>query len=288
MLEINIDLIKILLIHQFPHWAHHEIRPVAKSGHDNRTFHIGKHMTARLPSAECYEAQVEKEQKWLPILAKHLRLPIQKPIALGTPTSFYPMKWSINAWILGEPLLTAHIKDKGQFAHDLADFLLDLQSIRTDGGPAAGDHNFHRGGNLAVYNDETLKAIKQYENLFPSTILIKAWNRILSTKWEKPAVWVHGDIAPGNLLVEDERLCAVIDFGVMGVGDPACDMAMAWTFFDEGSRATFKKALRTDDHTWDRAKGWALWKALITFCGDVSSDAYGVINEILNEEQKAI
>jgi aminoglycoside phosphotransferase (APT) family kinase protein len=194
------------------------------------------------------------------------------------------MSWSINAWIPGEPAMTSDIKDKRQFADDLGAFLLDLQSANPSGGPIAGKHNFYRGGDLGVYNDATIKAIKQHENVFPAPTLTNIWNDALSTKWEKSPVWIHGDIAPGNLLVKDGRLCAVIDFGVMGIGDPACDMAMAWTFFEKDSRAVFKKALQTDDDTWNRAKGWALWKALITFDGDTSSGAYHAIAEILNEE----
>ena len=283
MLEINADLVKMLLIDQFPHWAHLEVRPVANSGHDNRTFHIGDHMTARLPSAQCYASQVEKEQKWLPILGDYLSLPIQKPIAKGKPTSFYPMNWSINTWIPGEPALTANLKNKDPFARGLAAFLLDLQSADPTDGPLAGEQNFYRGGDLVVYHHETIQAFKQYEHLLPTDTLTLIWKRALSTKWEKPPVWIHGDIAPGNLLVQGERLCAVIDFGIMGIGDPACDLAIAWTFFDSDSRAIFKKALRTDDHTWDRAKGWALWKALITYDGNQSSHAHKVINEILDE-----
>ncbi|MCL2560269.1 MAG: aminoglycoside phosphotransferase family protein [Turicibacter sp.] len=286
MLKINVDLVNILILHQFPHWSHLAVRPVKNSGHDNRTFHIGDHMTARLPSAKCYEQQVEKEQKWLPILAKHLTLPIQKPIAKGEPTSFYPMKWSLNAWIEGEPVQNVPSLDKGLFATDLAAFLLELQAVSAEGGPASGEHNFFRGGYLTVYHGETVAAIKKHADEFPVDRLMNIWRDCVSTSWHQPPVWLHGDVAPGNLLVKDGRLCAVIDFGVMGIGDPACDFAIAWTFFDRESRALFKKALHTDEHTWRRGKGWALWKALITFEGDKTSNAYQVIMEILNEETR--
>ncbi|MGE7835694.1 aminoglycoside phosphotransferase family protein [Viridibacillus arvi] len=292
MKNINVNLVAKLINEQFSKWSNLAIKPVKFSGHDNRTFHLGEHMSVRLPSAASYVPQVEKEQKWLPILSKDLSLPISTPLAKGNPSEEYPWPWSINEWIEGESLTHKNIHDNNQLAKDLGAFLIELQSIDASKGPIAGEHNFYRGGSLAVYDEESRDAIERNKDVFDEHLLIEIWNLALATKWNLKAVWVHGDVAPGNLLVKDGKLCAVIDFGILGVGDPACDAAMAWTFFDEKSRKTFKNALNMDKETWDRARGWALWKALITYNihdnsnKAISEESYNVINIIVDDYER--
>ncbi len=264
-MNINVELVQHLIKEQFPEWSHLKIKPVKKSGHDNRTFHLGENMSVRMPSAKGYAPQVEKEHKWLPYLSKHLSLPISIPLAKGKPNKDYPYAWSIYKWLEGETVTRENIVDLKQFAKDLGRFLVELQSIDAKEGPIAGGHNFYRGGDLAVYDEESRKAIENNKEIFNEHLLNQIWQLSLDSKWTKEPVWLHGDVAPGNILVKDGKLCAVIDFGVLGVGDPSCDAAMAWTFFDDSSRERFKRALKMDEETWNRARGWALWKALITY-----------------------
>jgi len=286
---ITVDLVARLINEQFPAWSDLEIRPVKFSGNDNRTFHLGEHMSVRLPSAAAYAPQVEKEQRWLPILSKELTLPIQIPLVKGEPNEEYPLPWSINKWVEGETLTHQNINDLNQFARDLGAFLIELQSIDASRGPLAGEHNFYRGGSLAVYDEESRHAIEHNKDIFKEDLLREIWELALDSKWNSKPVWVHGDIAPGNLLVKDGKLCAVIDFGILGVGDPACDAAMAWTFFDEDSRKVFKGVLQMDEETWNRARGWALWKALITYNGNrysnpkVARESLNIINLIADD-----
>ncbi|MCG7344928.1 aminoglycoside phosphotransferase family protein [Sporosarcina sp. ACRSL] len=288
MIEIDVDLIRKLINSQFPEWSNLEIKPVNKSGNDNRTYHLGNQMSVRLPSDKAYVPQVEKEQKWLPILAKHLSTPISEPIAKGEPCEEYPYPWSVNKWLDGETLSLENLIDINQFANDLGKFLSELQLIDASRGPLAGEHNFYRGGDLAVYDEECREAIKNI-NAFNKNILIEIWESALASKWTHEPVWVHGDIAPGNILIKDGKLCAVIDFGILGVGDPSCDAAMAWTFFDESSRKTFRTAVNFDEETWNRARGWALWKALITYNyhkqsnKTIADESYHIIKVILND-----
>lgn len=289
MNTITVDLVARLINEQFPAWSDLEIRPVKFSGNDNRTFHLGEHMSVRLPSAAAYAPQVEKEQRWLPILSKELTLPIQIPLAKGKSNEEYPLPWSINKWVEGETLTYQNIKDLNQFARDLGAFLIELQSIDASGGPLAGEHNFYRGGSLAVYDEESRHAIEHNKDIFNEDLLREIWELALDSKWNSKPVWVHGDIAPGNLLVKDGKLCAVIDFGILGVGDPACDAAMAWTFFNGDSRKVFKDILQMDEETWNRARGWALWKALITYNGNrysnpkVARESLNIINLIADD-----
>lgn len=199
------------------------------------------------------------------------------------------MPWSINKWVEGETLTHQNINDLNQFARDLGAFLIELQSIDASRGPLAGEHNFYRGGSLAVYDEESRHAIEHNKDIFKEDLLREIWELALDSKWNSKPVWVHGDIAPGNLLVKDGKLCAVIDFGILGVGDPACDAAMAWTFFDEDSRKVFKGVLQMDEETWNRARGWALWKALITYNGNrysnpkVARESLNIINLIADD-----
>lgn len=264
MIKIDVDLVSKLINSQFPEWSNLEIKPVKKGGNDNKTFHLGNSMSIRLPSDEAYVPQVEKEQKWLPILAKRLSTPISEPLAKGEPSEDYPYLWSVNKWLDGETLTLENIDNSIRFANDLGGFLVELQSIDASGGPLAGEHNFYRGGDLAVYDDEFRDAINNV-NTFNKQLLKEIWELALTSKWSGEPVWIHGDIAPGNILIENGKLCAVIDFGILGVGDPSCDAAMAWTFFDDSSRKTFKNALNFDTETWNRARGWALWKTLISY-----------------------
>ncbi|WP_045522848.1 aminoglycoside phosphotransferase APH(3') [Neobacillus niacini] len=268
---INIDLVSRLINQQYPEWSDLYIKPVKNGGNDNRTFHLGENMSVRLPSAAGYAPQVEKEQKWLPILAEKLSLPIPVPIAKGIPNEEYPWSWSINKWLEGEHLSHNNIENLNQIAKDLGLFLKELQAIDTNEGPLTGKHNFYRGGSLSIYNDETRNAIENNKEDFDGGLLSEIWWLALDSEWESKPVWVHGDIAPGNLLVKDGKLCAVIDFGILGVGDPSCDAAIAWTFFDDASRKVFKNEINLDEATWNRARGWALWKALITY--DVQKDS---------------
>lgn len=261
----NIDaaLVARLITRQFPHWADLPIRPVAASGWDNRTFHLGEHMLVRLPSAASYARQVAKEQHWLPKLAPLLPLPIPVPLAMGAPTDFYPWPWSIYQWLAGEAATLEHIADVPRFATALAQFLAALQQIHAAGGPPAGPHNFFRGGPVSVYDGETRQAIEALTGSIDTDGAAAVWDEALATHWQGPPVWFHGDVAAGNLLVRDGELCAVIDFGTSGVGDPACDLSIAWTLFEGESREAFRRHLPLDKATWARGRGWTLWKALI-------------------------
>jgi aminoglycoside phosphotransferase (APT) family kinase protein len=261
--EIDAALVARLVAAQFPQWADLPIRPVVNGGWDNRTFHVGERMAARLPSAARYAAQVDKEQRWLPRLAPRLPLPIPAPLAIGAPAEGYPWPWSVYEWLAGETAAVAPIPDLRQFAIALAEFLLALQRIDAAEGPVAGPHSFWRGGPLGTYDTETRQAIEVLGERIDAAAATEVWEAALAAAWREPPVWVHGDIAAGNLLVDKGRLSAVIDFGCSAVGDPACDLAIAWTFFEGEGRAAFRAALPLDAGAWARGRGWTLWKALI-------------------------
>ncbi len=288
---IDVALVSQLVAAQFPQWADLPIQPVAFGGWDNRTFRLGEHMSVRLPSAAAYARQVEKEQCWLPRLAPHLPLAIPVPLAMGRPAADYPWHWSIYRWLDGEIATSARIADLRQFATALAHFLTALQRIDATGGPPPGAHNFFRGGPLTVYDGETRQALETLAGKIDTDAATAVWEAALAATWRGAPVWVHGDVAAGNLLVEEGRLRAVIDFGSSGVGDPACDVAIAWTFFAGDSRAAFRAALPVDAATWARGRGWTLWKALITLAAlpgttaPAARESQRVLDEVLADHQ---
>ena len=158
--DIDLSLVRALILAQFPHWANLPIEPVARGGWDHRTFRLGEEMTVRLPSADRYSAQVEKEHRWLPKFGPLLTLPIPVPLAMGAPGHGYPWNWSIYGWLEGEDATIAPIANLRHCAITLAEFLLALQRIDPAGGPPPGPHNFYRGGSLEIYDAQTRQAIR--------------------------------------------------------------------------------------------------------------------------------
>lgn len=272
-LDVSTQTVARLIAKQFAHWADLPVRPVRHSGWDNRSFRLGETMLVRLPSAAGYVAQVEKEQRWLPYLAKRLPLPIPEPLAKGKPSQDYPWPWSIYRWLDGDPLaLQLPETNLKLLAQNVAAFLQALHAIDASNGPPAGAHNFHRGGSLLVYDAEARAAIESVSDEVDAELARTIWDAALASRWRGEPVWVHGDIAEGNLLMQDGRLCAVIDFGSSGVGDPASDLILAWNVLDAESRAVFRQALSLDSATWQRGRGWALWKALIVLAAERGRD----------------
>jgi aminoglycoside phosphotransferase (APT) family kinase protein len=271
--SINSDLVRRLITDQFPQWSNLPIRSVARGGSDNRTFHLGDDMSVRLPSHQAYAGQIEVEQRWLPVLACALPLPIPQPLAMGEPGHGYAWKWSIYRWIPGEVASPEAIKSLPDFSRQLARFLVSLQKIDSTNGPRPGSQNFYRGGNLSIYDDQVRFSIAALDGRIDVRAADRAWREALSTCWEWSPVWVHGDVAMGNLLLTKGRLSGVIDFGQLAVGDPACDLAIAWTLMRDDSREIFRHLLGLDSATWHRGRAWALWKALILAAGVCKSSA---------------
>jgi aminoglycoside phosphotransferase (APT) family kinase protein len=290
--EIHAELVRRMVAAQFPQWANLPVTAVEPGGWDNRTFRLGDRMSVRLPGAERYVPQVEKERRWLPKLAPLLPLPIPVPIAEGEPCCGYPWRWSVYAWLPGETAAPERIADLSAFAVSLAQFLNALQRIDPADGPAAGPHCFFRGAPLIVYDAETRRALESLRNAMDAEAARTVWEAALQASWQGLPVWFHGDVAAGNLLVCDGRLSGVIDFGCCGVGDPACDTTIAWTLLTGASREAFRAALQADESLWARGRGWALWKALITLEAHLHTDpakaaeARRVIEEVLTDHRR--
>ena len=258
---------------QFPQWADFPIRPVQSAGTDNALYRLGDEMVVRLPRIHWAVGQIEKERQWLLRLAPHLPLAIPVQLALGESGEGYPWQWSVYRWLAGENLTIENIAEPNQAAIDLAQFITALQQIDTTGGPPPGS----RGRPLATRDSYTREAIAALQDMFDAEAMTAVWDAALrAPEWDRTLVWFHGDMLPGNLLFERGRLSAVIDFGALGVGDPACDLMIAWNLFSGESRNVFRATLAVDDATWARGRGWALSQALIFIPYYLNTNSVGV------------
>ena len=262
--DTDISLVGRLVAAQFPRWADLPIEPVRSAGTDNAIYRLGNDMALRLPRRQKNTGQLEKERRWLPRLAPLLPLAIPVPLAIGKPAESYPFEWSIYRWLEGEAATEERITDLGQAAADLARFIGALQRVDPTDGPPPGEHNSFRGVPLATRDESTRASITSLAGTIDLGAVTAAWETALrALEWERAPVWIHGDLDSRNLLVEQGRLSAVIDFGCLGVGDPACDVMVAWKILSADTRDIFRAELSVEEATWARGRGWALSQALM-------------------------
>lgn len=298
--EITVGVVSCLIAEQFPQWEDLPIRPVALDGWDNTTFRLGEKMSVRLPSHDMYVAQIDKEHQWLPALAPQLPLPIPQPMAKGEPGCGFPRPWSVYGWLEGEPAAIVGVSDHDRLADDLAAFVTALHRAPVEHGPAAGEHSFNRGGSVAKWDGQTRSCIERLARELDVDGALAVWEAAIAAPWNGAHVWVHGDVTGSNFLMRNDRLCGVIDFGCAAVGDPACDLTVAWTTFEESSRQRFRRSMAYDEGTWARAAGWALWKALIEIPDTPADDpartgarfgwawdAHGVVDQVIADFRSA-
>jgi aminoglycoside phosphotransferase (APT) family kinase protein len=268
-LSVHVDIpqARRMVATQFPEWADLEVTPVPSSGVDNISFRLGADKLLRMPRFARWTGQVTREQRWLPVLAPHLPLAVPTPLGQGRPGEGYPFPWSVYDWIEGTN--ADRLTDYRQAAVDLADFLLALREIDAADGPPPEWSNGFRGVDPHDDRDSPIVASRLRERIavldgfFDVAAVTEVWQTGLDAPmWDGPPVWVHGDPVGANLIARDGRLAAVIDFGTLAVGDPACDLIAAWGFLPAGAREEFRKLLTVDDATWARGRVWGLTSIL--------------------------
>lgn len=252
-LEINDNLVRNLICEQFPKFSTLPIKNLNSTGTDHNIYHLGSKMCIRLPRTSDAAKQVEVEQYWLPKFT-NLPLEIPTPIGHGSPTDSYPLPWSIYNYIEGENTTITDISTSRDSAINLAKFLKSFQAIKTDGA-----HFCRRGSPLQTQDSEVRSAIKSLSDEIDTDIVLKLWETcLIAPKYSGQPVWIHGDLLPSNLIAKNGILSAIIDFGLMGIGDPACDLLPAWSIFGSDARNIFRQNMQIDDATWARGIGWAL------------------------------
>jgi aminoglycoside phosphotransferase (APT) family kinase protein len=256
---IDAALVRRLVDAQFPRWAELPLKRFDPAGSDHVIYRLGEELSVRLPRHAGAIGQARKESAWLPRLAPHLPLAIPAPLAVGDPGSGYPWPWAVSRWLDGEVATTEALADSVEAAVGLAEFLTALQAFAPGELPPGDAREGLTGHPLADRDRATRTAFAEVAGVFDTVAMAGLWDAALSAPaWDRPPVWFHGDFHTGNLLTVDGRLSAVIDFGGLGVGDPACDLTIAFTLMSARSRAAFRASLGVDDATWTRGRGWAL------------------------------
>lgn len=273
---INKVLVQSLIEDQFPELRSLPVIPIKKQGHDNRTFRLGEELSVRLPSHPSYADAVQKEAIALKVLDGQLPVEIPTVFGLGKPSAEFPMPWSVRHWLAGETWEDAQVVDKFALAQNLGKILVELRSVAADISLIAGKHSFFRGCHPSVYSDEVVESLRRMGDPAKTEKCLEIWQHGMVSAWSNDPVWFHGDISVGNALVKDDVVTALIDFGTCGVGDPACDLTIAWTYFTANERQHFRDAVKVDDGTWHRGKAWALWKALASLTGLSAPDTNNV------------
>ncbi len=260
-IDTDVMLVRRLLAGQFPHWAGSAIEPVVSYGTDHDIYRLGDDLAARLPRIGWATRQAAKEAEWLPKLAPQLPLAVPVQLAIGHPAEDYPFEWSVYEWLPGENA-NGTIEDLDQAAVDLAAFVRALRQVDpTDAHPRPARS---RGAPLAELDKDVRRSIAELGDRVDGDAALRSWQESLdAAAWDGEEVWVHGDLLPGNLLVVDGRLSAVIDFGCLNVGDPACDLQPAWNVFAGASRTRYRAELDVDDASWLRGRGWAFYQAVM-------------------------
>ena len=257
--EIDVELVRRLIDSQFPQYAASTIEAFPSTGTVNAIYRLGEQLYARLPRVERWAGHLETELAWLPSLAPRLSLAVPEPVRRGYPEHGYPFGWAIFRWLAGETFEIERVGDERRAATELAQFVIELRAIDPTSAPASGR------APVPQLDAATRHAIATLPPEFDADAVTAAWERCLTApSWDgRRPVWRHCDLLPPNLLVEDGRLKAVIDFGGAGIGDPAADVIAAWSVFGPLGRAAFRDVLDVDDATWERARGYALHQALL-------------------------
>ncbi len=262
--EVDVDepLVRWLLRSQAPAWAHLALRLVEPAGTDNVMIRLGEELVIRLPRTASAAANLDKEQRVVPRLAPGLPTAVPVPVMVGIPQHIYPWHWSISPWLPGRSLSPG--SGDPRLAAQLADFVVALRRLDTLGMTPGGALHSYRGDPLALRDADTRECIGQCHDLLDTSRVTAAWDRCVEVEeFAGRPVWMHGDLQPGNLLVDEGGLTAVIDWGMLALGDPAVDCLAAWTLLDAAARSTFRSLADVDDATWARGRGWALSIALV-------------------------
>jgi aminoglycoside phosphotransferase (APT) family kinase protein len=252
--DTNAHLVRRLLLSQHPQWADLPIERVDSAGTDNAMYRLGDDLAVRLPRIGWAVDNVEKEQRWLPVLAPYLPLGIPLPVAVGKPQTEFPFPWGVVRWLPGELATVDNLKDPVRAAVDLSSFIQALQAVDATNGP-----KHQRGRPIRLADAQVKEGIAGLQGEVDAQAITEAWDRLkVAADHDGPPVWFHGDLSYLNLLTRKGELTAVLDWGTCGVGDPAIDMLAAWSLFPPAAREAYREALQVDDATWARGKGWVL------------------------------
>ncbi|TQN45927.1 aminoglycoside phosphotransferase (APT) family kinase protein [Humibacillus xanthopallidus] len=293
-IEVSATTVARLVSEQFPAWAGMPVRPVRSHGTVNAIFRIGPDLVARLPleggtdasdvdsgdvgasdvqagAVQARRVELLSEMDAARRLLTVSPLAVPEPVALGEPGAGYPLPWSVYRWVPGIPAAETDAADSPQVAEQLAGFVRAVRSLPTEGRTF---HGTRRGGLLTEHDEYVRRSQDLSSGLIDTVALATLWGRLRSTPRTDLDAWTHGDLMPGNLLVDEDdptaatgpaaqpALTGVIDVGQLAVADPALDLQPAWNLFTPAARDAYRQALGSNDEEWDRGRGWALAQAV--------------------------
>lgn len=247
--------VRALLREQHPDLADLPLKSVV-GGWDNRLWRLGEDLSVRLPQMERSPELLEKEQRWLPLLAPELPLPVPVPVRSGTPTAIFPRPWSVARWVPGEPADYVPVSRGDHAADTLAAFFTALHRPAPADAPTASD----RGVPLRL-----LDPFQDQGDELPIDALRPVWaDALAAAEWTRAPRWLHADLHPANAVVADGTLAGVIDFGDMCAGDPATDLSAAWLLLPSVAAVDrfFEAYLTADQAMIRRARGWAVLRTV--------------------------
>lgn len=248
---------------RFPCWADLPVEPVRSHGTVNLLFRLGDDLVVRIPMQQpdpllaLTSLQAEFETaRWL---SGRVAVATPEPVALGRPCDGAPLAWAVYRWLPGEVAAPARVQGSTAFPRDLAEVVRTLWSLDTGGRTFTGRG---RGGRLSEHDTYVENGLRCSRGMVDVEAVGSLWHRLVTTPRTEPDSWTHGDLMPGNLLVDGGRLTAVLDIGTLGPADPALDLMPAWNLLDRPGREVFRDALEVEDDRWARGKGWALAQAI--------------------------
>ena len=270
--DVSADLVRRLLADQHPDLARLPVEFLA-NGWDNELYRVGDALVARLPRRALGAQIIKNEQRWLPELAPRLPLSIPYPERTGAPACGYPYSWSVVPYLPGVPAAAASSFDPAAAAAAGGGFLGALHVPA----PADAPANPFRGVPLAERASTFAANLALLGGQVDRDAVLRAWVAALTApSYDGPPKWLHGDLHPANILVNDGQVSGVIDFGDITAGDPASDLSVAWMLLPPGCHATFWSAYQAaggragrpadgpaDEALRARARGWALNLAVV-------------------------
>ncbi|HEY3506324.1 MAG TPA: aminoglycoside phosphotransferase family protein [Actinocatenispora sp.] len=258
--DVSDEVVAALVATQFPQWRALPVRRIGSHGTVNALYRLGTELVLRFPLRPDDGAELRAERDRARLLAPHLPLPVPETVEIGAPGPGYPGVWSVCRWLSGESADRRPVVDVARLAGDLAGFVTALRRVDTGGraAPTSG-----RGAALSSDDAGVRSALAASTELVDTGRLARIWADCLAAEPYRTGVWLHADLMPGNLLLRDDRLVAVLDLGTVRVGDPAVDLMPAWNILDGAARDAFRRAVGADDAAWRRGRGWALAQAII-------------------------
>jgi len=262
--DVDERLVRDLLAEQHPDLSHDDVAFFAE-GWDTTLWRLGDDLLVRLPRRALAVAGLLAEQRWLPVLGPSLPLPVPVPVRVGVPGCGFPWRWSVVPNLVGTPALARPRLDPPRAARSLGGFLSALHRPAPQDAPHSEFRGVPLAARAATFTELVAELDTSLDTSCDTDAVRRTWARALDAPPHRgPATWVHGDLHPGNLLVDRGDLVGVLDFNDLTAGDRATDLSSLWLLFEAPHAGAALDAYGgADPDLVARAKGWAVLFSLL-------------------------